>query len=122
MAPARIMGALDAPAPMLALDRSFGIITETYEGAVDFRGTAISPAASSLALRVLYQSCDDRVCLPPTTIDVPVSRIAAVAAVRVHDSPRAREGRTPNDVPAAPLVATATVRAATDVSVLVLGP
>src|SRR5689334_17900815 len=79
--PARSVGTLDAPTPMLAPDRSFGIVTETYEGAVTFRGRVIASSHESLTLRVRYQTCDDRVCLPPTTIDVPValSRVASAS-------------------------------------------
>jgi thiol:disulfide interchange protein DsbD len=80
--PARSVGELDAPIPKLAPDKSFGIVSETYDGAVTFRGRTVAPsrnAFDALALRVRYQTCDDRVCLPPTTIDVPValSRVAS---------------------------------------------
>jgi thiol:disulfide interchange protein DsbD len=144
LAPARSVGALDAPVPKLAPDKSFGIITETYDDAVTFRGRAVSSSHDALALRVRYQTCDDRVCLPPTTIDVPValSRIAAaptasrrtahpatraaVAATTEHDTPRepsstvARE--LPNAPPPAPLAATPVSVPVTPPALLALGP
>jgi thiol:disulfide interchange protein len=78
--PARSVGALDAPTPKLAPDKSFGIVSETYDSAVTFHGRVVAQSGASLALRVRYQTCDDRVCLPPTTIDVPVALSFVAAA------------------------------------------
>jgi thiol:disulfide interchange protein len=122
MPPARIVGTLGAPAPMLSLDRSFGIVTETYEDAVDFRGTAILRAGSALTLRVLYQTCDDRVCLPPATADVSVRLSAAVAAMRADRPAHTRATTIHSDVTAAvPLERPGSLPADTR-TVIALGP
>jgi thiol:disulfide interchange protein len=121
MPPARIVGTLVAPAPTLAFDRSFGIVTETYEDAVDFRGMAIAPASGSLILRVLYQTCDDRVCLPPATVDVPVQRTAAVAAPRASRVSHTRAAG-PSSVATFVSPATTAAVATGNRAVLALGP
>ena len=121
--PARIVGALSAPTPILALDRSFGIITETYENAVTVRGAAISPASNSLTLRVLYQTCDDRVCLPPTTVDVAVAPTTASAVARARIAQVVREARTRRSVaPATTLAPPPAVAPTTGGPILELGP
>src|SRR6476469_5705482 len=42
--PARSVGELDAPVPKLAPDKSFGIVSETYDGSVTFGGRAVAPS------------------------------------------------------------------------------
>ena len=60
------------PPPKRAFDPSFGLDTETYETDAIFlievelkNGAATGPTDIGAAVR--YQSCNDRLCLPPTT-------------------------------------------------------
>lgn len=64
------LGAPAGPTPQRAMDAEFGIQTETYSGTPEFtiplhfKG-ARPPRASELRLVVRYQSCSDKLCLPP---------------------------------------------------------
>jgi hypothetical protein len=63
--------------PKVLLDPLFGKPTGFFDGSVDFTlhlQAAKNAAAGPRALRILvrYQSCNDRVCLPPHTDTIPV--------------------------------------------------
>ena len=112
VSPARIIGDITAPSPALAIDKSFGIMAETYDSSVTFRGAAISATGAPLALRVRFQTCDDRVCLPPNTVDVSVTTTqlakhvakasASIAPVRPEPAaaPNAAPPASPSPQPA----------------------
>lgn len=59
-----------APAEVVQ-DASFGVEVEQYQGQAEFtlplRATG---AAEKLAVNVSYQSCNNRLCLPPKTVKV----------------------------------------------------
>jgi DsbC/DsbD-like thiol-disulfide interchange protein len=61
-----------APQPERAFDKNFGIETETYAGAPEFRipvdvAEGVDPAGGVVTVRVRYQACSDKVCLPART-------------------------------------------------------
>jgi DsbC/DsbD-like thiol-disulfide interchange protein len=63
---------IDGPKPERAFDQNFGIETETYSGAPEFRvpvevGEGVDPARGVVTVRVRYQACTDKVCLPAKT-------------------------------------------------------
>ena len=66
----RIDGRIDGTKPMVASDPNFGMLTETYADTAVF----VIPVASvesaegvqRIAVRMYYQTCNDRYCLPPT--------------------------------------------------------
>jgi DsbC/DsbD-like thiol-disulfide interchange protein len=60
------------PQPEAAFDNNFGIETQTYTGAPEFRvpvavGEGVDPAGGIVTVRVRYQACTDKVCLPART-------------------------------------------------------
>jgi thiol:disulfide interchange protein DsbD len=64
------LGAPVGPTPARAMDAEFGIQTETYSGTPEFtiplRFKGARPAhETELKLVVRYQSCSDKLCLPP---------------------------------------------------------
>ena len=75
--PFSLSGAVRAPEPRVMQDPSFGMEVELYEGEAVFTlpvrvipGTA--PGAQKLVVSASYQSCNNKLCLPPKTIKVEV--------------------------------------------------
>lgn len=75
----QLAGAVSGPAAMVQKDATFGIDTETYDGAPSFVipiRVADSAKAGSQTLKVTIrsQACSDKVCLDPetTTLKLPV--------------------------------------------------
>jgi thiol:disulfide interchange protein len=70
--PFRQDGLLQPPMVHKAFDPNFNMKTETYEGTVKFRIPVIVDAVAlvgnqKIAVDVLFQTCNDTVCLPPFT-------------------------------------------------------
>jgi thiol:disulfide interchange protein DsbD len=73
--PFTLSGAVQAPGPRVMQDPSFGMEVELYVGDVVFTlpvkvaaGTA--PGVQKLVVSASYQSCNNKVCLPPKTVQV----------------------------------------------------
>jgi thiol:disulfide interchange protein DsbD len=78
--PFLLSGAVRAPEPRVMQDPSFGMEVELYEGEAVFTlpvrvipGTA--PGAQKLVVSASYQTCNNKLCLPPKTMkaEVPVT-------------------------------------------------
>jgi thiol:disulfide interchange protein DsbD len=72
-------GAIKAPDPIVARDPNFNLDTEYYENSVTFTvPVKVAPHAakgkSTLTMQVRFQTCNDRLCMPPKVVklDVPV--------------------------------------------------
>src|SRR6187431_1023628 len=68
-------GAAAGPLPHISFDPNFGFDTETYTEQADFQVPVKSAADASLAgatLRVIvrYQACNQRLCNPPTDVEL----------------------------------------------------
>ena len=66
------------PQPKFSQDENFGIATTYFEGLVDFEVPVqvdqdLPPGLYEVPLEVRFMACNDRLCLPPKTILVPVS-------------------------------------------------
>ncbi len=66
------------PQPKFSQDENFGIETTYFEGLVDFEvpvqvGQHLPPGLYEVPLEVRFMACNDRLCLPPKTVLVPVS-------------------------------------------------
>jgi DsbC/DsbD-like thiol-disulfide interchange protein len=78
--PFALAGAIQAPPPQVQQDPSFGIEVELYEGEAVFSlpvrvAAGTPPGAQKLVVSAAYQSCNNKLCLPPKTVkvDVPVT-------------------------------------------------
>jgi thiol:disulfide interchange protein len=83
---ARVDGVIHSSVPTIALDPNFGIQTEWYQDSASFQVpvrvvSPTLPGPAQLEVRVGYQTCNDRYCLPPTedTLRVPIVVSASVA-------------------------------------------
>jgi DsbC/DsbD-like thiol-disulfide interchange protein len=73
--PFSLAGSIHAPEPQLVQDPTLGMEVELYEGEAVFTlpvkiapGTAAGP--HTLVVSASYQSCNDKLCLPPKTVKV----------------------------------------------------
>src|SRR6266545_3856591 len=79
--------------PKKELDPNFGIQTETFTGSADFWIPLRTPADAKpgeyeASLQVVYQVCNDQVCLPPKKAPIPFKvKIAAGAPVKAAAAP-----------------------------------
>ena len=76
--PFALAGAIQAPDPQVMQDPSFGMEVELYEGEAVFTlpvrvATGASPGAQMLVVSASYQSCNNKLCLPPKTVKVEVA-------------------------------------------------
>jgi thiol:disulfide interchange protein DsbD len=73
--PFSLAGAVQSPDPQVIEDPSFGMEVELYEGEVVFTlpvrvAAGASPGAQKLVVSASYQSCNNKLCLPPKTVKV----------------------------------------------------
>ena len=78
--PFALAGAIQAPDPQVMQDPSFGMEVELYEGEAVFTlpvrvASGASPGTQKLVVSASYQSCNNRLCLPPKTakVEVPIT-------------------------------------------------
>lgn len=91
--PLTLEGKVEQATPIRKVDPNFGIEVEFYELKADFKAKVklgADPKAGSLAVR--YQVCNDRVCVPPKTVDVPLSGGAAQTASAAKTSGGEKQG------------------------------
>ena len=68
---------MQASDPQVMQDASFGMEVELYEGEAMFTlpvkvAAGAAPGAQKLVVSASYQSCNNKVCLPPKTVKVEV--------------------------------------------------
>ncbi len=75
-APFSRSGKIRQPKPIVKFDENFGINTEYYDKDVTFTVTAKVKAGAKVGkqkvvVEVSFMACNDRMCLPPKTVEVP---------------------------------------------------
>jgi len=75
--PFSLAGAVQAPDAQVMQDASFGMEVELYEGEAVFTlpvrvASGAAPGAQKLVVSASYQSCNNKLCLPPKTVKVEV--------------------------------------------------
>ncbi len=73
--PFSLAGAVHAPEPQVIQDATFGMEVELYEGEAVFAlPVKVAPDAAlgpqKLIVSASYQSCNNKICLPPKTVKV----------------------------------------------------
>jgi DsbC/DsbD-like thiol-disulfide interchange protein len=69
--PFQLAGPIKAAPPQVIQDPSFNMEVEQYEGQAEFTlPLRTTGSAQKLTLNVSYQSCNNRICLPPKTVKV----------------------------------------------------
>lgn len=70
-----IVGAIKSSQPASKYDAEFKMITETYSGSPVFAipiSTSAYRGSKEVVLRIRYQACSDKFCLPPHNVLIPV--------------------------------------------------
>jgi DsbC/DsbD-like thiol-disulfide interchange protein len=75
--PFSLAGTVQSPDPRVMQDPSFGMEVELYEGEAVFTlpvrvAPSAAPGAQTLVVSASYQSCNNKLCLPPKTVKVEV--------------------------------------------------
>jgi thiol:disulfide interchange protein DsbD len=75
-APLKRTGKLRQPKPVVKYDEAFGVNTEYFDKDVTFTMTAkvkpsAKPGKQKVVVEVTFMACNDRMCLPPNTIEIP---------------------------------------------------
>jgi DsbC/DsbD-like thiol-disulfide interchange protein len=71
-------GTILGPFPREAYDPNFNMKTEFYERSAAFKvPLEVAPTAKrgdgKIVIKVRFQTCNDRICLPPSTVEVPLN-------------------------------------------------
>ena len=75
--PFKLAGSIHASDPQVMQDPSFGMEVESYEGEAEFSlpvqaAAGAAAGAQKLVVSASYQSCNNKLCLPPKTVKVEV--------------------------------------------------
>jgi thiol:disulfide interchange protein DsbD len=106
-APLARSGKVKQPKPIIKYDENFGVNTEYFEDDVTFTVTgkvkaSAKPGKQKVIVEVTFMACNDRMCLPPNTIevafDLTIEEAATAAADDVADDATAADA---SDVEAA---------------------
>jgi DsbC/DsbD-like thiol-disulfide interchange protein len=73
--PFSLAGGIHAPDPQVMQDPTLGMEVELYEGEALFTlpvklAAGVAPGPHTLVVSTSYQSCNDKLCLPPKTVKV----------------------------------------------------
>jgi thiol:disulfide interchange protein DsbD len=69
--PVQLSGPIQGDPPEVVQDASFNMEVEEYQGQAAFNlPLRATGAAQGLAVNVSYQSCNNRICLPPKTVKI----------------------------------------------------
>lgn len=80
--PFRLAGAIDAPPPIVMRDPTFDMDVEYYEESAEFVlpvevGADAKPGPAKVSVAARYQSCNDKMCLPPRTVKIEAAATVA---------------------------------------------
>lgn len=81
VAPAKLTGKVEEDKPVLKYDKNFEAQVEYFENQAKFTVPVQLGHDGKGILSVYFQACNDRSCLPPSTVTVPIGGEAAAAPV-----------------------------------------
>lgn len=75
--PFTLKGRVKEPQPTVEFDANFNLETRYFENSVTFEMTikaaaSVPPGTNAVRIDVRYQTCNDRTCLPPRTVNLSV--------------------------------------------------
>jgi len=96
----KLAGEIEAPPPRTALDENFGFETSFYENSATFTlpvrvAEDVQQGRHQLRVNAYFQTCNDRLCLPPKTVQL-------VAAINVATGVATAENK-PDGAPSPPV-------------------
>jgi DsbC/DsbD-like thiol-disulfide interchange protein len=80
--PAQLAAAIEATEPQTLLDPSFNLEVQLYEGEAAFTlplrlAAAAAAGTQKVVVNASYQTCDNKICLPPKTVKIEVPLMVA---------------------------------------------
>lgn len=75
--PAQLAGVIQGDEPQTMQDASFNMEVQLYEGEAGFTlplrvAASAAPGPQKIVVNASYQSCDNKICLPPKTVKVEI--------------------------------------------------
>jgi thiol:disulfide interchange protein len=107
-APLKMAGKIRQPKPIVKFDENFGVNTEYYDKDATFTVPAVVKenarnGKQKAIVEVTFMACNDRMCLPPKTVEVPVEltieAAETAAAVSEGDEQSEQESTAATAVP-----------------------
>jgi thiol:disulfide interchange protein len=89
-APAKLTGPVAESKPVLKYDKNFEAQVEFFENTAKFTIPVQLGPDGKGSLAVMFQACNDRSCLPPATVSVPIGGSAAPAPAAGASTPPAQ--------------------------------
>src|SRR5262245_6517778 len=90
----KLASEMEAAPPQTAFDENFGIETSFYENSATFTlpirvAEDVQPGSHHLRVNAYFQTCNDRLCLPPKTVQLVAAINVATGAATPEDKPDA---------------------------------
>ena len=101
-----VKGVIAQPKPDVHMDEGFGMETESFKKGVSFGLPVIlksnATGSQKATVKARFQACNSRVCLPPKTVELPITFAVAAGAARPDktkaDERRARANRRTREI------------------------
>ncbi len=93
----KALGPTTEDAPVSKFDPNFGRQVAFHEGSAEFQRKFKVGAVAGQSVAVHYQTCNDKICLPPTDVILPVSY--SLAAGPVREEYKSQRGDAPGSAP-----------------------
>src|SRR5262245_58664057 len=88
----KLAGEIEAPPPQTALDENFGFETSFYENSATFTlpvrvAEDVQQGRHQLRVNAYFQTCNDRLCLPPKTVQLVAAINVATGMATTENKP-----------------------------------
>jgi tetratricopeptide (TPR) repeat protein len=88
----KLAGEIEAPPPQTALDENFGFETSFYENSATFTlpvrvAEDVQQGSHQLRVNAYFQTCNDRLCLPPKTVQLVAAINVATGVATTENKP-----------------------------------
>jgi tetratricopeptide (TPR) repeat protein len=88
----KLAGEIEAPPPQTALDENFGFETSFYENSATFTlpvrvAEDVQQGRHQLRVNAYFQTCNDRLCLPPKTVQLVAAINVATGVATTENKP-----------------------------------
>jgi tetratricopeptide (TPR) repeat protein len=104
----KLAGEIEAPPPQTALDENFGFETSFYENSATFTlpvrvAEDVQQGRHQLRVNAYFQTCNDRLCLPPKTVQLVAAINVATGVATTENKPDRASSPSVNQVVPSPV-------------------
>ena len=104
-APAKLAGKVGQEKPILKLDKNFEAEVEFFENSAKFTVPVQLGPDGKATLVVRFQACNDRTCLPPTKVELPIGGSSGSQLTGGPPNPPTTQSTVPKDQGLLPFIA-----------------